>query len=97
MTNYEHDTTVFATEIDCCLNDICVSKEDITYIFRNLCAISNALDKLEAMGSTGTQTDLIRSMLLAVIGKVYSIPIDDNMERKAEISAAESQIEGNTQ
>ena len=49
------------------------------------------------MGSTGTQTDLIRSMLLAVIGKVYSIPINDNMERKAEISAAESQIEGNTQ
>ena len=97
MTHYEHDSRVFATEIDCCLKDICVSKEDITYIFRNLCAISNEVDKLEAMGSTGTQMDLLRSMLLAIIGKVYSIPINDNMERKAEISAAESQIEGNIQ
>ena len=93
MTNHEHDSKVFDIEIDCCPNDIWVSKKNIEYIFKNLSDALSALDKLEAMGSTGTQTDLIRSMLLGLIGKVYSIPINDNMERKAEISAEEAKHE----
>jgi len=93
MTNDEYDPRVFDVEIDCCLNDICVSKESIAYIFKNLCAALSALDKLEAMGSSGTQTDSLRSMLVSLIGKVYAIPMDDNMERKAEISAEEAKHE----
>ena len=32
-------------------------------------------------------------MLVSLIGKVYAIPMDDNMERKAEISAEEAKHE----